>query len=715
MALSSSPRLINLIHGEIYSGRARGRSFDGRQSLAVDDATRNLAMRGLGSPPYTPKTSVSDNQSSSDGSGESIRSFADAPKEIHLFFPTGSIAAGPGPGLSHQDVQTLVEIRNLFAFLTGQPLVATRACASTFRIFLSIAALLKHFEFANFDGSSYGESASTAFSFYQDELRLSDVRQSREKTLEGIILGERMRSTELYNETFAHAVGKYSTIMNMQSPLMNEVSQNTRARLERAAMDLQQRQRSVNVRLIDFDFPSLFAGIAASTSSVESKYINFKAWRSNFMSMRKQVLCYYKDLHGQWPPKASSKKNQFNEGGLNRLVLKGLYADLCSLYNFLVDREELTTRTFEGTEDQEGLANQDPTAAALRIVLSEYDRSSPPVQPPIPFDVPLIPMMSTIEPSYSLMSPMGRNKQSGRKLKEHERHLILAKSHNLDADYNTPFLDMYKQFEEKEARSKNAKELADQRLGHWIFMYAVIQSLPMLVVDAPGVRFSEGVEYFLCEPPMGNPPWMEDAAAQKMAWYGVQGGQGMVSMPSDVVNFGIDGIYRRSHCWTMAERWLSAGEAHAQQPAAAPLPQEEMLSPLQPPPGLAGGELSVRPVSRGRQRSTSFGGEDGLSPQDTDDQINRSRQARNSIAFGLERLPMPAGHDTWSPAVTPVSGGMPSSRGHSPAGSYGSGGRRNMSASGRGGETPSSGTKGSTFDDILGGMGVQDGKGKKKK
>jgi hypothetical protein len=553
--------------------------------------------------------------------------------------------------------------------------------------------LLREFEFTNVDGSTYGEACSSVFGFYLEVERLGDVSQSREKTIEGIILGERMRSLELYNEAFAHAVGKYEAVKAVKPDLFNQISPNTRSKLERAFLDLRQRQRAADLRLTEFEFPSLFAGIAASTSSEESKFVRFKAWKSHFFSLRKFVLSYYKDLHGQWPPKASSKKNNFVEGGLNRLVLKGLYGDLCGLYDLLVDHESLTTRGIDASEDKY-VPSVDPTAAALRRLLSEFDRSSPPVAPPIPFDLPLIPSMATLNPSYPGMGPKEQNTLANKKLKDHENQLVIAKSHNMYAVLNTTFLEAFKAFEQKESKGKTCSQLADMRYGHWIFMYAVLQSLPMLVVDAPGLWYTEGVEYFLCEPSMGNPPWMEDAGV-KREWYGVANSGHAVILPSDLVVHGVEGIYRRSHCWLMAEKWITEGEAGSTT-IGTEYDLAPTLSPLQPPPGFAGGQLGVRPSSRDEARN-SIGSSDGLAPE----RRGRSRQSqRNSIAIGLEKLPIPSAMSPGS--ASPVLSGTRSG-GHSPAGFnlYDNGGRQ-VSSSG-----PSSGggeRKGSTFDDILGNM-----------
>jgi hypothetical protein len=715
IVLSASQPLLNIIHGDIYAGRSRRKSFDGRANLLVEDAMRNLAIRDAGTPPYTPKTSASDDQTVSSGSAESIRSLTDPPREIHLHFPVGLTWKGSQP--SQQDFQVLVDVRNLFAFLTGQPLVATRSCPTTYHIFLSIAATLRKFEFTNFSGSTYGESATASFGFYLQELRLADVRHSREKTIEGIILGERMRCEELYNEAFAHAVGKYAAIKDI--PLFTQISSNTQVRLQRASQDLANREASAALKLTEFEFPSLFAGIAASTTSPESKIIRFKAWKSHFTSMRKMVYSYYKDLHGQWPPKGSSKKNQFVEGGLNRLVLKILYTDLCNLYDLLADRQSLTTRTYAASDEGEDDAGQVcPNSAALRKLLNEFDNSSPPVCPPIPFDVPNLPTIATVEPNFPILAPTEQHQQSTRKLKDYENMLVIAKSHNLDTDRKTPFLDAFKAFEYTQARGSNAQELVEMRIGHWIFLYACLQSLPMLVIDAPGVTFTDGVEYFLCVPPLGSPPWVEDGPAVKMAWYGVQGGQGVVSLPSDIVNYGVEATYIRSHCWVMAQKWINM---HHDSDVAT-IPDTNIhgaMSPLSPPPGFDGsdGGLAMRPSVRARQRASSAHGTRSASSNRLSavDARSRSRQnQRNSIALGLERLPIPAGHEEWSPS--PISAGgshsRNGSRGNSPM-DYSSGQRR---VSNRSGETPTSGTepRGTTFDDILSSMD-QPGKGKKGK
>jgi hypothetical protein len=679
-------------------------------------------------------------ENATDGSDESVRSFPEAqPRDIHLYFPVQLSSNATGPQPSQQDIQALVDVRNLFAFLTGQPLVGTPQCPSRFYILLSISALLWKFNFRNFDGSTYGEAVSDSFSFYMGELNLGDVRESREKTIEGLILGERLKSAELYQEAFAHAVGKYDGVKEVNPNLFNSIPRPTIHKLERAFLDLQQRQDAVNRRLVDFTFPSIFSGIANSTSRPEAKFVNFRAWKSNFNSMRGFIRSYYKNLHGQWPPKASSKKNPFVEGGLNRLVLKVLYNDLCGLYDLLVDRDNLTTRTVDQSDLPDHEINEHPagwkqdklraaTAAALRTLLDEYDKSSPPVQPPIPYDTPIIPTMAALDPSFERVEGKDQQKLTSRKIKESERTMLMSKSHNHGVNTHSRFLTEFLAFEQKEARGKNCQELADMRYGHWVFLYAVIQCLPMLVIDAPGVKYSDGVEYFLCEPPIGGLPWLTEAGGLRKEWYGIGDSNTVVSMPSDVVDYGLEATYNRSHCWIVGQQWFvartSVDSARTMPPPPQPHPQADApLSPLAPPaPSFAGfpgfDERSGRSMQRSYDSSPALG-----TPPIAQREYSGDRNAkRRSIAVGLNKLPIPANvarQDNFSPSYTSVGAG---SRGTSPAGygspagynspagysaaGYSSGGERRVSSN--------PGGSGSTFDDILKNMSQDDGKKKKK-
>ncbi|KAJ4130989.1 hypothetical protein NW768_006528 [Fusarium equiseti] len=681
--ISSSWLFNELIQSERETPtRNRNTSFSGRLSLTAEDASRYI------SPPNSPPVmdDVSDDC-------------------LHLYLPTGA----PGQEVA-PDMDRLIAIRNVFAFLTGQPLVATKARPSNFHAFLDIAALLEEYGFTSYDGTTFGDAVDLSFGFYMDQHALADCRHSREKTLEAVILGERMRSADLYNEAFAHAAGKYTAIMELKLPLYEQISPKTRVSLERAHLDLLNRQHNANMHLEQFDFPALFSGIANSTSMTELRSVRFKIWRQSFTKMRSFALSYYKTAFGNWPPKASSKKNPFSESGLNRLVLKVLYSDMCALYDLLVDRNNRTSRIMDEVPE---LSN-DPDKmimSALRNIMSEFDRSKPPVLPPIPYDCPQLPTATSILETYDTLSPKKQAKFD-KNIKEHELMLMLNKAYNYDTNSaKVPFLDKFKEFELREARGKTPQDFADQRIGYWLFLYVVIQSLPVLVVDAPGMQFTEGVEYFLCEPPMGNPPWVPDQQVKKM-WYEVAGGGGLVELSQDAVLFSVEATYHRSHCWLAATQWEGGNSAshELEQPQMSPLqPPRSMFLDNEdfvptPPPSFGNG-LNTPPSPIGspsgslRPRTHSPGG-------------NRANQAwRSSIALGLEPVPLqppsPFGERSSSLGGRPPSlmmGSRNSSMG-------------NLAALGGGHhpypqtESPPPEPTGATFDDIL----KQDKKKEKKK
>ncbi|KAG8630386.1 hypothetical protein KVT40_002005 [Elsinoe batatas] len=692
---SSSPKLTKKAFGKIYS----------------EDADRSVSMAS--SPPCGRRDMSGNFSIASDGSRSTKTSLDDPNREVHLWLDCGlnGKPAPPAPKKSldiplSEDAETLLGIRNLFAFLCGQSLVATDRRFTLFSIFMRIADLLQHYEFSNMDSSSFGEVSTTSFDHYISELGLADVRKSAQKTVEMIVLGERMRSVALYNEAFTHAVGKYDEIQRANLDTYKMVSPTTQTRLQRAAMDLEKRQKTAEAMLNDFDFPAIFAGIGNSKTSDEAKLVSFDAWKSSFSKTRSFLLGYYKSRWGSWPPKPNPKKNELKTAGLNRLVLREMYFDLCAVYDLLVDRSDLTNRTADGVTIEDR-ATDPPRVRALRHLLSEYDRSTPPVKPPVPFDLPTLPNLRVTRPEF------GKDKKTDTKLlskslKSEEVAKLLAASHSTDA-LRSPFVDAFLEYERSKAKGNNINQISDIRYGQWIFLYAVIQALPFLVIDAPGIQHTEKVEYFLCEASRGGVPWAREIREHK--YYAIAGSSGVVSLPSDVIENSVEGIYRRSHWWVMAGKWslndpTLYAAVHEQQ-------QHHATDGLPPPPPAAALNGDIAPGFRD-SRQSSIGSETlslapppvmpaALGERRVDSRSSSpARSKRESVLdLGLEAIPLPRG----------VSPSRPVSVAGGPQGDYlssGSGG-----AAGTPGARPVSMVDTSkTFDAILGGM--DKGKGKKK-
>lgn len=505
-------------------------------------------------------------------------------EEKHVYLPLGFDANlyHAGVPITGDDFELVVLYRNFFAFLAGGALVATPRQVTLFSIFTCISSLLRRFCFSNVDGSTFGHIPATSFAGYCDELKLADIRGSREKTIEAIVLGEIMRSWQLYNEGFTHAVGRLPDIKSIKSPKYEKLSPVTINRLERASLDIEQRLMTLRTKLDDFDFPSMFAGIANSQSSTEAKLVRFKEWKVGFLDFRRFIISHYRRRYGAWPPKASSKKNKFEESGLNRVLLREVYKDFTDMYDTLVDRTSLTPRTADMPPMEEDAESQDMNESiqhAIRRVESEYDRATPPVMPPIPFDTPLVPQFAhSFNRTHVVVSD--HTAMQSKKLSSSEVNEVLLGSYNRDNINASAFIQDFFNHERRLGQGKTLDQIVDARCGQWLFMYAVLQSLPMTVVDARDLNFTELVEYFLCVGPRGGKPWMREDHSTSRAWYNVSSGGGIVNLPADQIDHSVEGIYRRSHCWTVANKWVGATKS----PALPPLQSAESL----PSPHLSG-------------------------------------------------------------------------------------------------------------------------------
>lgn len=653
--------------------------------------------------------------------GELMANPNQAPREGHLYFPVSRLTITQNLQDAGSDTDRLLAARNFVAFLLHKPLIASMRYPDEMAVFLGIANHLADLDFYDEpNGGDFGYAAVSSFSFYNEIYNLQDVRGSFQKMLQAVIIGEAMRNRELYREGFTHCVGAYGDKGIRAHKLFAMVSDATKSKIEREALDLESRQKSIKTRLQDFDFPHIFNGTAASKVTAESKTVRFAAWKSHYIAFRSFILSYYKDLHGSWPPKAG-KRSGFHISGLNRLVLKILYDDLAGLYDALVDRDALTTRSLdvEDVKGEDDMTQGQLELLALRKIMSEHDRSSIPVTPPIPFDLPKLPSPATLDAGHPKRSPKAQVTAETRRLRPFERLLVLAKAHNVSVGMQTPFLRKYAEFEDEQASSSSIRDLRDQRFGYWIFLYAVLQALPPLVMDAPGTRFAGGVEYFLCKQPLGAFPWQDSRM--------------MRDYPSDAAENTTEAIYTRSHCWVAGANWLpplqaraalEGGPVLADSPYLAPddlVPRDGSGSPVSPAASSAAFEFPPPPM-RPSRLSSATPPPDLLRNDSMATVVRRppSRQQpgreewQTAEFFGEAGAPGGVGLGAEFLSVSrPQSRHMsrPVSRAASAFG--GAGSVSGTSSSGAGsGVGPGNGP--STFDDILGGMKEEKDRGREK-
>ncbi|KAF1986771.1 hypothetical protein K402DRAFT_332026 [Aulographum hederae CBS 113979] len=643
---SSSRVLTQLAHGEQYTqpGAADPRQLQGD--------IQNMALGGQ-TPPITPQMQpYRHNGSDESGDSRMMESLELPPREIHLYMPLKIYSDGsrpvPGQALTKaqdDDLDTFVAIRNLFAFLVGQSLIGNERNQTVFSVFMKISELLGTYEFRNMDGSTFGEVASNSFDAYSEELGIADMRVGREKIIEALILAERLKSSSLYNEAFVHGVGKFDDIVALGNEKLSKyLSRRTIDRMANKARELDKRVDATNLCLREFDFTTLFYGIMNSKTADEGKIVRFGAWKASFVNMRKHIIPYYKLKYGAWPPKASSRKNDLETSGLNRLVLKEVYRDFSALYDYLVDRDNITTRIAAPVDDDDE-DPEEPVPHAIRRIFAEYDSSSPPVKPCPPFDAPIIPNLNFIR------SNLGQNakkdaKANSAKLSSDDVRKLLDLSSNTDAPLTHPFIVAFREFEHKSAKHKNIKEIIDLRAGQWVFLYVVLQTLPLLVIDAPGLKYTEGVEYFISATPQSTSPWLQNDIVKNM--YRVAGNNNMVEMPSDAIENSVEAIYRRSHMWTVATKWAEERGGFMQAKVEETLQLSDPNAAAGMDPSYAGLPMPGAPGSRPQ----SFSGPGGMlqapsrpaSPSGSAGS-GRSYNKRASVIMmntgGLEQLPMP--------------------------------------------------------------------------
>lgn len=459
-------------------------------------------------------------------------------------------------------LQRFIDARNLFAFLSGVYLVASRTKHLPFDIFAKLNAQLGLGDSEN--DSHRAQSVQMYLDMYIDGLQLDDIRNDDGAIVETLIMGEKWRSQRLYREAFIHAAGRWGQISS--HPGIALVSSTTKNRLERATHDLVNiRLVNIHDRITDFEFPSVWVG--------EGRYAEYKSWRNGYDRMRALVNQHVRHVFGSWPPRPGKhgKGGGFSEtGGLNRVVLRRLYDDLCCVYDLAVDREWLHGERihFQGTQggsdsDQsdENKNQNERHRVVLRKIMGEFDKCSVPVQPEMPFDLPRLPYRS---PPAIKKRKMGIFSKSNKKVREGEINELLKNSYNQDSyeqHAENALVKTYIAMEREFGISKPIEELIGARRGAWVFVYCVLQTLVMGVVDGGGLRYGDGCEYFLCENVKGIPPWEKGTNRRQTRMSGVWTGGGLMSAMNSAANLGINPddeiemTYRASHCWQVAEAW----------------------------------------------------------------------------------------------------------------------------------------------------------------
>lgn len=354
-----------------------------------------------------------------------------------------------------------------------------------------------------------------------------------------------IRWEEGWRESFLHCVGMYARLETCTD--FKHVTPITRALLERACLETQLRAQAAEERLTEFSYGDIWppgGPIANSPSKAAAD------------RLQKFFISHFTTTFGEWPPPPSDERSaDGEETWLTRTVAQKLQKDFGALYDYLVNRDiawdESETRSGRKwmmiSESGNKAFDPDTVDLPMTDLLIEWDIRSR--IPHIPHPYPLVP--DSITPVHATNGSREKSKKSdkdkskGTEDRALERRVQLAYTeatniYILGSDFvQSELTDSFVKFE-KSDQVGGVDPMAARR-GRWVLIYAILQTLATVSVDAPNVHFKEDVAYHLSPRLKGTkiPPW------------------------KGVSNANTEASHELSHCWTAPRTWNAAQDSEA--------------------------------------------------------------------------------------------------------------------------------------------------------
>lgn len=376
--------------------------------------------------------------------------------------------------------------------------------------------------------------------------------------------GEMVGGVEsLWREGFVHCTGMLAQLEGGGE--WREISPITKALIDRASLEIQVRVAGADQRLSNFNFTDMWP----TTSSAAPHA------RAAFDKFQKFLIKHYSSRFGSWPPHTP-------DGRLSRMVYVQLQRDFSALYDYLVDRDVSWSNSNAQTHHPRhsnaqggGVVNKpNNTVAGKKLVnpksphwraddeelhitdiLITFDEKQN--YPHMPHPFPLVPPPMVVgrgfknrffpgarrgsitnTPTSAFTTPATADKAAALSLSESTNIMSLMSS-----SVSNDLVDAFAKHE----KSISASEIDphDARKGRWILIYGILQTLATVAVDAPGIRYTEGVDYFLCPKLRGTPPWK-------------CGGERGMDPSFSGSSMADERSHFRSHCWTVPRTWKFA-------------------------------------------------------------------------------------------------------------------------------------------------------------
>lgn len=302
---------------------------------------------------------------------------------------------------------------------------------------------------------------------------------------------------EGWREGFVHCSGMYARLRGL--PEFRDVSQTSRALLERAHLERQVRIQEAEDRLTDFVFGEIWT----------ERTNHLRGIRTSFDRFRKFLHSFYGEQYGVWPPKGSHGASWLTR----RLVLR-LQEDSDALYDHFVDKDITWANAREASERSHGpitrKANSTSSTADSDFLLAEvfkqYDQKLQ--YPHIPHPYPLLPASASTNDSKSQKSSFfvskskAMEKRVAHAYSEASNIPVLRKATDFAGN---ALVEAFTAFEKTDHPIEVEPRAARQ--GRWMLLYGLLQALSRVSVDTPDLYFVDDVDYFLNPRLKGTPPW----------------------------------------------------------------------------------------------------------------------------------------------------------------------------------------------------------------
>ncbi|KAK4124564.1 hypothetical protein N657DRAFT_553618, partial [Parathielavia appendiculata] len=397
---------------------------------------------------------------------------------------------------------------------------------------------------------------------------IDDVRNDAETAVSLLAWteGREVRWEEGWREMFLHCAGMYPQLESCDD--FKHVTPITRALLERASLEMQLRVQSAEERLASFQYSDIWPAAVAITASTSGPVVTAPA-KAAADRLRQFFLQHYAREFGEWPPPPAQESpilsgNYEESIWLTRTVAQMLQRDFAALYDYLVNRDIIwdesearpSRKWMMVSESGNRGFEADTPDLPMTDMLIEFDNKHrfPHIPHPYPLVPESVPSLSGAgaETSGSGIfggklskkngNPAGPNGPGRGGSAERRIQLAYTEATNiclLGSDFtHSNLVDAFTKFEKTDRIGEVDPSTA--RRGRWVLIYGILQTLASVSVDAPAVRYEDGVPYHLSPRLKGVkiPPWKTSGQPR----------------PSHQHH---EATHELSHCWTVPATWHS--------------------------------------------------------------------------------------------------------------------------------------------------------------